>query len=320
MFALSYKSKQYLLVALKVFILGITFSYIYLKLTQNEQLKFGEFISKIHFQKSFFTLLFFLFLAVANWFFEVLKWKTLVSELQNISFLTSLKQSLSSLTISLATPNRIGEYGAKAYFFKKEFRKQILLQNFFHNAIQMVVTTLFGLVGLFIVLQKYESFISSKIKADNWVFGIFIFIILVFVGFIFRKQKIIFNGLTLSNIYIKWKQIPFHIKGKVFAFSVIRYLIFCFLFYWLLLFFGVEIFMVQAFPLIFTMYLLVSIVPTIFIFDVVIRGGVSVGLFSLVGVAELPVLSVVLSMWILNFVFPSLIGSYYLFTYQPSYK
>lgn len=320
MFALSHKTKQYLLLALKIFILAVTFGYIYLKITQNEQLSFIEFTSQINSSNSILTIISFFILAVANWFFEVLKWKTMVSETQNISFLTSLKQSLSSLTVSLATPNRIGEYGAKAYYFKKEFRKQILLRNFFHNSFQMGVTIFFGIVGLFIIVQKKEFDFSSEFDTYKVLMGIIILLFLIVLGFVLRKKQLIFKGFTLSNIYTKFKQISGSIKWKVLLFSVIRYVIFCFLFWRLLLFFGVKISIIQAFPLIFTMYLLVSIVPSIFIFDVVVRGGVSVWLFSLAGISELPVLSTVLSMWILNFVFPSLIGSYYLLTYKPSYE
>lgn len=320
MFALSHKTKQYLLLALKIFILAVTFRYTYLKIIQNEQLNFIDFTSQINSSNSVLTIISFFILATTNWFFEVLKWKIMVSEIKEISFLTSLKQSLSSLTVSLATPNRIGEYGAKAYYFKKEFRKQILLRNLFHNSFQMGVTICFGIVGLFMITQKNEFDFSSKFDNYKVLMGVIILLFLIVLGFVFRKKQLIFKGLTLTNMYVKFKQISVSIKWKVLLFSVIRYFIFCFLFWRLLVFFGVETSIFQAFPLVFTMYLLVSIVPTIFIFDVVVRGGVAVWLFSLVGISELPVLSTVLSMWILNFVFPSFIGSYYLLTYKPSYE
>jgi hypothetical protein len=64
------------------------------------------------------------------------------------------------------------------------------------------------------------------------------------------------------------------------------------------------------------MYLFVSVIPTIFIFDLVVRGGVAVWLFSMVGVSELTILSTVLSMWLLNFVFPAIWGSFYVANYK----
>lgn len=89
------------------------------------------------------------------------------------------------------------------------------------------------------------------------------------------------------------------------------------MFYGLLLFFGAEIAFSTALALIFAMYLLVSIAPTIFIFDVVVRGGVAVWLFSFAGISEFTVLSTVLVMWVFNFVIPSFIGSYFVLAYQP---
>jgi len=146
MFALSHKSKKKLLLALKLFILAVTFWYVYLKLTQNKAIDFNYFSNRISDNNVLFSFLGFILLTIANWFFEILKWKTIVSEIQNISFTTALKQSLASLTVSLATPNRIGEYGAKAYFFEKEKRKNIVLLIFFHNSFQMAVTMLFGVL------------------------------------------------------------------------------------------------------------------------------------------------------------------------------
>lgn len=92
------------------------------------------------------------------------------------------------------------------------------------------------------------------------------------------------------------------------------------MFYGLLLFFGATVSFREAIPLIFAMYFLVSIVPTLFIFDVIIRGGVAVWLFSFAGIPELIVLSTVLAMWILNFVLPAFLGSFFVLTYKPIIK
>jgi hypothetical protein len=90
------------------------------------------------------------------------------------------------------------------------------------------------------------------------------------------------------------------------------------MFYGMLLFFNANIPFSEAMPLIFAMYLLVSILPTLFIFDVVIRGGVAVWLFSFAGIPELTVLSAVLAMWLFNFVIPALFGGFFVLTYQPT--
>lgn len=95
-----------------------------------------------------------------------------------------------------------------------------------------------------------------------------------------------------------------------------KYMTFTTMFYGLLLYFGAEISIWEFYPLIFCMYFFVSVLPSYFLFDVVVRGGVSVWLFSLAGVPELPVILTVTAMWVFNFVLPALIGSYYVLAFK----
>ncbi len=316
MIALPHKTKQYLLVTVKVLVLAVTFGYIFYKLKNNDALYFSEFMTIILSKGiiSGYYLLLFLILASANWFFEILKWQTLVSSTEKIDFKTALKQSLASLTVSLATPNRIGEYGAKALFFESRKRKKILLLNFISGAAQMLVTIFFGVFGLLYLLKNFN--INFSITTLCY-FGIGL-ILLFAIAFYFKEKELILKGFSISKTMDFLRNIPFKIKGKTILFSTVRYILFSGMFYGLFLFFGANIAFFEAMPLIFAMYLLVSILPTLFIFDVVIRGGVAVWLFSFAGVPELIVLSTVLAMWLFNFVIPSLMGSYFVLTYQPA--
>ncbi len=315
MIAVSHKAKQYLLAAAKVLVLAVTFGYIFYKLKNNPSLDFGAFTATI-FSKgnvSGYLLLLFLGLAVANWYFEILKWKILVSTFEKINFKTALKQSLASLTVSLATPNRIGEYGAKALFFESRKRKKILLLNFISSGSQMLVTSFFGIFGLLYLFQNFNIPYSVTTLC---YFGIGVILLLV-VAYYFKEKELLMKGFSMAKTIQFYRSIPFQIKFKTVLFSSFRYVIFSGMFYGMLLFFGAKISFIEAIPLIFAMYLLVSVLPTLFIFDVVIRGGVAVWLFSFAGIPELTVLSTVLAMWLLNFVLPSLLGSFFVLTYQP---
>lgn len=316
MIAVPRKTKQYLLAAAKVLVLAITFGYIFYKLKNNQSLNFSEFITAI-FSKgtvSIFALLLFLLLATANWFFEILKWQTLVSTLEKIDFKTALKQSLASLTVSLATPNRIGEYGAKALFFENRLRKKVLLLNFLSGGAQMFVTTVFGFFGLIYLLRNFNIHYSISTFIYFGIGAVLLFAI----GYYFKEKELLLTGFSIAKTLRYFRSIPFQVKFKTVVFSVFRYIIFSGMFYGLLLIFGGNIGFSEAMPLIFAMYFLVSILPTIFIFDVVIRGGVAVWLFSFVEIPELIILSTVLAMWLYNFVLPSLLGSFFVLTFQPT--
>ncbi|KAA3620791.1 MAG: hypothetical protein DWP94_11735, partial [Flavobacterium sp.] len=99
--------------------------------------------------------------------------------------------------------------------------------------------------------------------------------------------------------------------------SVLRYLVFGYAFYLILRFLGVEIDLLEAIPLITAMYLIASVLPTFIFLDVAIKGGVAIWIFSFAGVDELPVFGAATAMWILNFVIPALIGTYFVAKFKP---
>lgn len=293
-------------------LLAVTFWYIYHKVTQTNAQTLDAFLDIIQLKNGFSIVLFLAF-AAANQFFEVLKWKTLVSKIEPISFKTALQQSLASLTISMSTPNRIGEYGAKALYFPKHQRKQVLLLNFFGNMAQLVVTFFFGMLGTAYVVQTY----GIEISTTKLVVLLVVLLGLGTLGYYFKEKQLLLKGLSIAKVLQFISKIEGVRKLKVMLYAMLRYFIFSSLFYLLLTFFGAKLPILDAFLLIFAMYLLVSILPSIFIFDVILRGGVAVWLFTLAGVPELTILCTVLAMWLLNFVLPSLLGSYYVVTYKP---
>lgn len=315
MIAVPHKAKQYLLVSAKVLMIGLSFGYIFYKIGYNESLGFSEFMGVLASRASIsgYLLGLFFIMAVANWYFEILKWQSLVSTIQKINFTTAMKQSLASLTVSLATPNRIGEYGAKAFFFESQQRKKVLLLQFFSSGSQMFATTFFGIIGLFYFHSNFSIGYSVQTLCSVGIGAILLFA----VGYYFKEKELLLKGFSFSKAVQFFRQIPFPIKRNALLFSFCRYFIFSSMFYGMLLFFGAEIVFFEGLLLIFTMYLFVSIIPTFFILDVVIRGGVAVWLFSFVNVPELAVLATVLTIWIFNFALPALLGSFFVLTYQP---
>ncbi len=312
---LHYKSKQFFFVLIKISLVVAAFYFVYLKLIKNSQLEFYDFLLFLD-KNDAFSLknsLFLLFLTLFNWFFEILKWQNLVSSSIQITFKKAVEQCLGSLTASLFTPNRIGEYGAKAIYFKSALRKYIMLTNLVSNLLQMGVTIILGLIGLIIFTQSHTLNIDlNKILLLLLISALLI----VLISIVFKKSNIKVKEFSIQKI-IQFL-IHFPKKNLVIAamLSLLRYLIFSFQFYYVLTIFGVDINYLNAMILITSMYFLASIFPSIFIFDVVIKGGIAVYLFSLIGVDELVTLSVVTLMWILNFVLPSIIGSYYILRFK----
>jgi hypothetical protein len=259
-------------------------------------------------KSSIFLLLF----SLLNWFFEVKKWCLLANNAQKTSFSKAAIQSVASLTVSLITPNRIGEYGAKALYFDKPVRKKVLVLNLIGNLFQLLTTIIFGLIGVAFFVLNFNIDIDVPIQSIILVIG-FSF---VFVAWWLYKKDFSIKGYSLKSLVNFITKIPNSITTKVALFSAFRYLIFSHQFYFSLLLFRVEITYSEALFSIFSMYFLVSIIPMVSIFDIVIKGSIAIWVFSFFNCDEISILSVVLLMWIFNFVLPSIVGSYFVLTFN----
>ncbi|WP_235835823.1 hypothetical protein [Cognatitamlana onchidii] len=301
---------------IKLSIVFAAFGFIYYKFSSNTAFlnDFKYFINK----SNLFTInncIVLITLSTLNWFFEVKKWQILIAPIKPISFKASLEQSLGTLTASLITPNRIGEYGAKALYYISSLRKRVLLITLLSNILQMLTTVCFGAVGLIIFFSIFENTI---LKIDLRVLFISSFILLgTIIGVIAYK----YNTLKLDNLLFRLKRFlrnyPLKNSFHGLLLSVLRYFTFSFQFFFILILFKVDINYLEGMMMISAMYLLASAIPSIFIFDVIVKGSVAVYLFAFIGVNELVVLSTTFLMWLLNFVLPSILGSYYVLSFKP---
>nr|WP_179349955.1 lysylphosphatidylglycerol synthase domain-containing protein [Winogradskyella pacifica] len=310
-----HKIKQFLFVLIKLSIVVGAFCFMYSKIVQNENLEFNKFVAFLDkndvfsLQNSFILIL----LTSSNWFFEILKWQHLVTILRPISFKSALEQSLGGLTASLITPNRIGDYGAKAIYYTKTFRTKIVLLNLLGNMAQMTITMVLGAIGFILFINRYPIGINYN-KAVG--IGAIILLIGLVIFYVMTQKRSKIKGFSLVFIIDFIKSIPLKTHGLNLSLSLIRYLIFSFQFYYLLSVFGVTISYVDAMIVITSMYVLASIVPTISIFDVVVKGSIAMFLFSYLDVNEFIVLSTTTLMWLLNFVIPSIFGSYFVLNFK----
>ena len=312
--SLPYKTKQFLFLLVKLAIIVGAFYFIYNKVVYNDQIQFVDFIKQLEasISGSGITILILIGLSFSNWFFEISKWKSLATSIQKVSFFEALQQSLGALTASLFTPNRIGEYGAKAIYYKKGNRRKIMLLNLIGNGAQMLTTTLFGIIGLVYFLSHYEVNLEVY-RLRKLVYVLAFLIAFIIFGSRYTGKKI--QGFYIDRILNFLKELPFSVHFTNMAFSILRYLIFSFQFYFLLSVFDVEIDYFTAMALISSMYFIASVVPSISFFDWLIKGSVAVWVFSFYPVNELIIVTITLVMWSLNFAIPAIFGSYFVLNF-----
>ncbi|TXD47973.1 lysylphosphatidylglycerol synthase domain-containing protein [Polaribacter sp. IC073] len=309
-YSLTDKSKQFFWLLIKLSIVFGCGYFIWLKLTTNNQLSFDLFYQNLIKNDVFSikNLLFLFALSFLNWFLEILKWKTLASFCIKITKKSAAIQSLASLTTSLITPNRIGEYGAKALYFEKPFRKQILSLNLIGNLYQLLATLFFGVLGLLYFVNKQNVDLNFS-KIFNWILiGFAALLVFLFLWKTLLSRKNLFKSYTVK---LSSKQ-----HFKVAFLSFLKYLVFSHQFYCLLLIFNVDISYINAFTAISSTYLISSFIPMLSIFDAILKGTVAIFIFSFFKIDALTVLSITTLMWILNFVLPASFGSYFVLTFK----
>jgi len=238
-----------------------------------------------------------LVLSLLNWFFEIKKWQELVKPVKKINFKEAGKQSLISFSISLLTPNRLGDYGAKALFYDKKEQKKIVSLNFIAQTSQLIITILMGILGI-----SALYFSSKKLKIDeNWlktsVFLVFLSVILYFLIKIYKK-RLSSEKLILTT----------HLWRTGLSYATIRYLIFSSQFVLLLLFFKIQLNLPELYPAVFTTYFLATLIPMLAFMDWAVKGSVAVSIFSLFKVPQLIVLKTVGLMWLSNFMLAFVAG------------
>jgi hypothetical protein len=300
---ISNKTKQYLTLIIKLVIVFGAFYFIYDKLAHDDKLSWKQFSGILQHKFTISWILFMLCFSVLNRFLEILKWKNLVLVIEKISLFTATKQVLAGVTAGLFTPNGIGEYAGKAFYFPKIETKRVLFLNLICNGIQMVLSIIFGLIGLLYLGYTMYFFILLGIG----------FLILTFL-FLTKNANI--KGYSIGLFLEKIAEIPKKIHQKNILLAIARYLTFSHQYYFLFLLFGIEIDYFTLMATITAVYFIASSLPSFQFLDFVVKGGVAIWFFEKLNIDEYVVLFISTFMWLLNVVLPVVIGSYFVLIYK----
>lgn len=309
MISIPHKTKQFLVLLIKLLIVGGAFYFIYDQLLNNNKLDWQKFIVLFKKNQSVSGIAFLLFLSVLNRFFEILKWQNLVRFIHKISLGEATKQVLGALTAGLFTPNGLGEYAGKALFFEKNETKKVIFLNLICNGIQMILTVIFGVFGLLYFNEQYNVITTKTVII---LFGI----CFLALGILFSLKKINIKGYSIERLIHKINEIPKPIHQKNIFLAICRFLVFSHQYYFLFLAFDVDLPYLTAISTITSVYFLASSLPTFQFLDFAVKGSVAVYFFGIIGVNEWIVIFITTLMWFLNVVLPVLIGSYYVLNFK----
>ena len=307
MITIPHKAKQFGVFIIKLLIVLAAFYFIYHQLVHNEKLDWAKFSALVKEKQSVFGILFLLSFSFVNRYLEILKWQNLVSFIQPISVGVAAKQVLGALTAGIFTPNGLGEYAGKALFFEKIKTKKIIFLNLLCNGIQLILTIVFGTIGLWVLGFRF------------WVLAI----VLLAFGFwllAHLSKKVKIKGYSIEKLIQKINEIPKSIHKKNILLGICRYLVFSHQYYFLFLAFDVDLPYITLMANITAVYFLASSLPSFQFLDFAVKGSVALFFFGNIGVNEWIVVFISTLMWFLNVVIPVVIGSYFVLKFKPKWS
>ena len=306
---LSSKIKQFLLLLLKLIVVGLAFYFIKSQLAE-KTLDWNIISRALQKPQAVFYVIILLILTFLNRFVEILKWKNLAQTIIPIGIWESTKQVLIGITFGIVTPNGIGEYAGKAWFYPKKEAGKIVLLNAVCNGVQVVYALTFGLIG-----TLYVNILHPFIPKTYIYF--FFGGLIAAVVLLFSIKNIRIKGYSIQALFNYLGAIKTSIHRKNILLAFLRYLVLIHQYYLLYTLFEVEIPYIILLSVVASVYLLASSLPNFQAVDFALKGSVAIYLFGFFGVDSWIVTLVAALIWLLNLVIPITIGSVFLLIFNP---
>ncbi|MDQ3050749.1 MAG: flippase-like domain-containing protein [Bacteroidota bacterium] len=306
-------AKKVGIVFLKAIISAISVWFIFRKVNARDDLEdlFHTFNHSIKDPVKMWGFIAVVMLMGVNWLLETVKWKLLLEYISPTNWIRCFRSVMSGVTVSILTPNRIGEFAGRVLHLEQGVRVKAAIASVIGSMNQLLITVLAGGLGLMASMALYveDAFIER------------IFIILVITGMIvavyiyFRIPGITrmakqFSALRKLLLYMEvFEKYTTGTLMKLSILSAFRYIVFSIQFILMLNWFEILIPWQDSLKAISMMYLVMAIVPSVALSELTIRGSVALFFFSAYSGNNSGILAASSVVWIINLVIPALIGA-----------
>ncbi len=248
-----------------------------------------------------------------NWLLESLKWKMLISKLQHFSIFESIQSVFTGIATGFFTPNRVGEFAGRIAFVNPEFRKAGVTLSFMNSLTQNMTMILCGVPAFLFFLGLRHT--SSSLNSE--IYLIVMFLMGIAFAFLYFEFPLLIPYLERKIKYRSVLDFLLFLSGysriellKVLIISILRYIVFCLQFYFMLRFWSVGITLLQAAIAIPTSYLFVSFTPAFAFSEPAVRSSYAVMFIGAFVGNQVAILFAALAIWLINFAIPMLLGSW----------
>ncbi len=274
---------------------------IYNKVAHNENLNQYSADIKIQFEKvTFFEWAVLLLLFLLNYLMEAIKWQNLLASWSPISILKSYKSVLIGQAFAFFTPARSGDYVGRILLLPPGSKIKGVAQLAWSSYAQIIITIGIGSIALFFNLPFFPWI--------KWLMPLgLVAALLVY----FHPGQ--FNGCLNK---INKLQIENKLKLQLLGLSFLKYVVFVLQYTWAVKMLNIPIVPIDLWIALGVLFLLLSIIPSISLTDLVIRGQIIVVLLEPYYNNSLMLICLSTIIWAVNFLLPAIIGAFLLINFR----
>jgi uncharacterized membrane protein YbhN (UPF0104 family) len=253
-----------------------------------------------------------------NWGLEARKWQLLVQPLEEVPFRRAFGAILSGVSLSVNTPNRIGEYGGRILYLRNKNKLKAIAATIVGSFSQLIATIVFGMIGFIYYINQYEMTRGGYFEPETrgkillgflliiCTLGLILYFRLGIIVGIFEKIPWLRKVKVFIQIIARYS--PAELR-KLLLLSAVRYMVFSAQYLILLYALGVTFVWWQGFFMINVIYLVMAVLPTIAIAEIGLRGSVSMHFLGLLSGNAAGILAATVAIWLINLVLPAVMGS-----------
>lgn len=261
---------------------------------------------------------------LVQWLLEARKWQVMLAPAHSIRLTEAFRMIFSGIALSIATPNRIGEFAGRVMHLPSGQRLKGTAFTIIGNFAQLIVTCIAGSIALLIEWRdQHFNFTLPGMQAIQSLLLWTTPFCIVFFMMLYFKAGLVFNRILSLRIIKKYRDkfgaleyIPNDVLLKVLLLSSLRFIFFI-LQYWLLFkMTNTGIGLRDTYAAISIMLLWLAIVPTLSFLELGLRWEFALMLMGSLTDNALGIAVSVTAVWLINLMLPAAIGAFVLFRYR----
>jgi uncharacterized membrane protein YbhN (UPF0104 family) len=262
-------------------------------------------------------------LIALNFGLEALKWQRLIAHhYPNISLQTSLKAILAGNTTGIFTPNRVGEYAGRVLYLPEGKRWEAALLTFVDRICQMIITIWMGGVAFSYLVLYFKLEILKLLPITEaqlyWAIALLFAFNIVATLVVIFPHKLIEKWISADSAYLIFRKIRAAVENtspstfvNVLIISFLRNMTFSLQYYLLLIAFGYENTWTLGMVLIWGVFLIKSVIPSISLSELGIRESVAVAVMGVFAIPAGTAVGSTFLLYVFNIALPAIVGIFY---------